>query len=52
MDRFKAAAVDPDPINAKILRLVIDLGNTVLSKKAASDLHAYGPLIELHEPKT
>jgi rapamycin-insensitive companion of mTOR len=40
MDRFKAAAYDPDPVNARILKLVVDLGNTVLSKKAAGDLHA------------
>ncbi|MCJ1363052.1 hypothetical protein MMC16_002158 [Acarospora aff. strigata] len=35
----KSAASDDDPINAKILTLVVDLGNTVLTKKAASDLH-------------
>lgn len=35
----KAAALDDDPINARILNLVIDLGNTVLTKRAATDLH-------------
>ncbi|KAF2281504.1 uncharacterized protein EI97DRAFT_454687 [Westerdykella ornata] len=36
----KVAVTDPDPLNARILRLVTDLGNTVLTKKAASDLQA------------
>lgn len=35
----KAAALDEDPINARILSLVVDLGNTVLTKRAATDLH-------------
>ena len=35
----KAAALDDDPINARILSLVVDLGNTVLTKRAATDLH-------------
>ena len=34
------AASDNDPVNARILSFVVDLGNTVLTKKAASDLHA------------
>ena len=38
-DKFKAAVKDADPVNAKILSLVVDLGNTVLTKKAAADLH-------------
>lgn len=38
-ERFKAATVDPDPLNAKILKLIVDMGNTVLSKRAAADLH-------------
>ena len=38
-ERFKAAVSDTDPVNLKILSLVVDLGNTVSSKKAASDLH-------------
>jgi len=31
---------DGDPITTKILKLVTDLGNTVLAKKAASELNA------------
>lgn len=37
----KTSTTDTDPLNARILKLVIDLGNTVLAKKAASDLHRY-----------
>lgn len=32
---------DNDPLNARILKLVTDLGNTVLAKRAANDLHKY-----------
>lgn len=32
------SVVDEDPLNARILALVSDLGNTVLTKRAASDL--------------
>ncbi|KAI9934669.1 hypothetical protein MW887_000286 [Aspergillus wentii] len=39
-DKFKAATMDPDPVNQKILKLVVDMGNTVLSKRAAADLHS------------
>ena len=35
----KTAVSDPDPINAKALKLIVDMGNTVLYKKAAADLH-------------
>ncbi|KAK2737377.1 hypothetical protein FQN57_007556 [Myotisia sp. PD_48] len=35
---FKAATKDPDPLNQKILNLIVDMGNTVLSKRSASDL--------------
>ena len=35
-----SATSDDDPVNARILSLVVDLGNTVLTKKAAGDLHA------------
>ncbi|KAF2432788.1 hypothetical protein EJ08DRAFT_114027 [Tothia fuscella] len=35
-----AAEVAEDPIKARILKSVSDLGNTVLAKKAASDLHS------------
>ncbi|KAH7139446.1 Rapamycin-insensitive companion of mTOR, N-term-domain-containing protein [Dendryphion nanum] len=34
------AVTDNDPLNARILKLATDLGNTVLAKKAASDLQA------------
>ena len=30
---------DEDPVTARILTLVTDLGNTVLAKRAAADLH-------------
>ena len=30
----------PDPVDRQILKLVIDMGNTVMYKKAAADLHA------------
>lgn len=30
-----------DPVNARILSLVADLGNTVLTKRAAGDLFSY-----------
>lgn len=41
LERFKAAVTDADPNNAKILNLIVDLGNTVLSKRAAADLQGY-----------
>ncbi|KAH6616595.1 Rapamycin-insensitive companion of mTOR, N-term-domain-containing protein [Boeremia exigua] len=34
------AITDNDPINARILKLATDLGNTVLAKRAANDLQA------------
>ncbi|KZM28429.1 TOR signaling [Ascochyta rabiei] len=34
------AITDSDPINARILKLATDLGNTVLAKRAANDLQA------------
>ncbi|OAL49356.1 hypothetical protein IQ07DRAFT_51916 [Pyrenochaeta sp. DS3sAY3a] len=34
----KVAITDHDPVNARILKLATDLGNTVLAKKAANDL--------------
>ena len=34
----KVAVTDSDAVNARILKLATDLGNTVLAKKAASDL--------------
>lgn len=36
----KNKITDSDPINARILKLVTDLGNTVLAKRAANDLHS------------
>ncbi|KAL5426626.1 hypothetical protein PMIN04_001785 [Paraphaeosphaeria minitans] len=36
----KVAVSDSDALNARILKLVTDLGNTVLAKKAANDLQA------------
>ncbi|KAH7077939.1 Rapamycin-insensitive companion of mTOR, N-term-domain-containing protein [Paraphoma chrysanthemicola] len=36
----KVAVTDNDPVNARILKLATDLGNTVLAKKAANDLQA------------
>ena len=38
-ERFKAASTDPDPANEKILKLITDMGNFVLSKRSAADLH-------------
>lgn len=43
-ERFKAATSDPDPLNQKILKLIVDMGNTVLSKRAAADLHRLAQL--------
>ena len=37
----KVAVSDSDALNARILKLATDLGNTVLAKKAANDLQAY-----------
>ncbi|KAL1953204.1 hypothetical protein VTO42DRAFT_3410 [Malbranchea cinnamomea] len=37
-ERYNSAVTDPDPVIQKILRLIIDLGNSVVSKRAASDL--------------
>lgn len=34
----EAAMLDPDPVNQRVLELVIDLGNMVISKRAATDL--------------
>ncbi|KAF1959638.1 hypothetical protein CC80DRAFT_489747 [Byssothecium circinans] len=36
----KVAVTDNDAVNARILKLATDLGNTVLAKKAATDLQA------------
>jgi hypothetical protein len=36
----KVGVSDKDPVNARILKLATDLGNTVLAKKAANDLQS------------
>jgi rapamycin-insensitive companion of mTOR len=36
----RVAITDSDAVNARILKLATDLGNTVLAKKAANDLQA------------
>ncbi|KZF22739.1 putative cytosolic regulator pianissimo [Xylona heveae TC161] len=41
-------AFDEDPIHARVLRLVVDLGNTVLTTRAASDLHT----VKMKRPDT
>lgn len=35
-----AESFDPDPVTSRILKSVTDLGNTVLAKRAAGELHA------------
>lgn len=37
--KYKAAANDEDPFNAKMLKAVIEMGNTVLAKKVAIELN-------------
>ena len=39
LETFRAATTDADPINAKILKSIVDMGNAVLYKKAVADLH-------------
>lgn len=42
------AVTDDDPINARILKLATDLGNTVLAKRAANDLQrSVSPLVSM-----
>jgi hypothetical protein len=36
---FRAVDTEPDPLNKKILNSMMDLVNTVLTKRAATDLH-------------
>ncbi|EPS28863.1 hypothetical protein POX_f07939 [Penicillium oxalicum] len=38
-ERVKEATTDPDPANQKILKQIVDMGNTVLSKRSAADLY-------------
>lgn len=37
---FKAATTDDNPVRAKILKSIVEMGNSVMYKKAATDLHA------------
>ena len=36
---YTRSSIDADPVHARIIAIVTDLGNTVLTKKAAADLH-------------
>ena len=40
LEIYKSAVVDEDSTNAKILKLVVDLGNSVLTKARAQDLQS------------
>lgn len=37
---MSTTALDPDPLTSRILHHVTDLGNTVLAKRSATELHA------------
>lgn len=37
--RYRAAVTDENPVRAKILKHIIEMGNSVMYKKAAADLH-------------
>lgn len=39
LERYQEAVNDEDRINAKILKLIVDMGNSVMYKKIAGDLH-------------
>ncbi|OOQ85346.1 putative cytosolic regulator Pianissimo [Penicillium brasilianum] len=39
-NKLKEATTDIDPVNQKILKLIVDMGNTVLSKRSATELHS------------
>ena len=39
-EAYRKAVEDPNPLNGKILKLIVDMGNSVMYKKAAGDLHA------------
>lgn len=49
----KRLSLDDNPLNARILRIIVDLGNTVLTKRAAGDLYTLVtpgfPLVRAHE---
>lgn len=36
--KYKSATTDPDPVHARILKLIVDMGNSVMYKKVAGDL--------------
>ena len=38
VQKYKAATTDPDPVHARILKLIVDMGNSVMYKKVAGDL--------------
>lgn len=38
-ERYKSAVTDDDPLKAKILKLVVNMGNSVTYKKIGQDLH-------------
>ncbi|CAG8286021.1 unnamed protein product [Penicillium salamii] len=40
-EKMKEATSDPDSVNQQILKSIVDMGNTVLAKRAASELHRY-----------
>lgn len=40
---MKKATTDSDPVNQRILKSIVDMGNTVLAKRAASELHRLVP---------
>ena len=38
MQKYRAATTDLDPLHARILKLIVDMGNSVMYKKVAADL--------------
>lgn len=38
IEKYKAASTDSDPVHASILKLIVDMGNSVMYKKVAADL--------------
>ncbi|OAL38348.1 hypothetical protein AYO20_02407 [Fonsecaea nubica] len=38
--KYKYATTDDNPVRAKILKSIVEMGNSVMYKKAAADLHA------------
>ncbi len=39
MERYKEAVTDEDSTKSKILKLIVDMGNSVMYKKIAGELH-------------